>query len=182
MDTFFLVLLIVLLFLLALAIPVALSYLIYRFVKKREWNKWFRWLCIIPLCIPVWIACNELFPSEGYYKEEFRDTVLTDFPRDGEFLYKNSSLPDFKGDYTSVMIVKTDSSYYNFLQKHLTDSKFGESGQAGLLSANPERILKRGADQSIVKTFKLDDEIANTSYAVSFLSDKQTFVVEKVKW
>ena len=73
--------------------------------------------------ISSFITINSFFPSESFYKEEFKKVTLREIPKSAEFIVKSSSYPYFHGDYCSSSQIKLSKSDYKTLLNELKNDK-----------------------------------------------------------
>ena len=133
--------LLILAFLLLIGIPIGLSYLIYRFIKKRNYDKRLRLIALTPILIMTYLIYSALYPSEDFYRTDFTEVTGIELPEHIEFKYKSATYPDHFGDYTSISIINVGKDFYNNLPKTLTEKGLKENGQK-IMKNDKIEILK----------------------------------------
>jgi len=174
------ILLIIFAFLLLIGIPIGLSYLIYRFIKKRNSDKRLRFIALTPIIIITNIIYSALYPSEEFYREDFTEVTGTKLPMQVEFKYKSATYPDHFGDYASISIIKVDSDYYNKLPDFLIKKGLKENGQK-IHTTEFAKALEQIDNLEINKEFSMEEDGSIYSY-VGFLSDNETIIVKRLSW
>ena len=117
-----------------------LIYLLYlpikkRFIKNGKLTKQrSRQINIAYIFILVLFSAYQtfdaFFPSESFYKQEFKTVTLREIPKSAIFIEKNSSYPDFHGDYCSSSQIKLSKADYEKLLSELSlDKRLTKNGQ-----------------------------------------------------
>jgi hypothetical protein len=160
---------------LIIGIPIGLSFLILRFINKRNYDKRLRLIALIPILTIGCIIYTAIFPPE-----DFKEVTGIEFPDNGEIIYKSATYPDQFGDYGSTSIVKVDRQFYESLggqleKKGMTDDK-EDSGPFDFREISKE-----------IGTNKIEKEFSSIAdggifYYVGFLTDKETLVVQRQSW
>ena len=118
------ILFIVLLVILLVGVPLGLTFLFYKVLKKRGYNKWVQTLALIPTLLVGYFIYDFIYPSDSFYKQDFEEVTGMRFPKDAVILQKSSSLPDHFGDYSSKFYVQVDPSLYSALPSKLAERGF----------------------------------------------------------
>lgn len=183
MDGIMLLPLFVLVAVLILGVPIALSFLILRFFKKRNYDKRLRLIALLPILTIGYFIYTAFFPAESFYKEDFKEVTGIDFPDNGEIIYKSATYPDQFGDYGSTSIVKVDKEFYEGLEeqlkaKGLVDNVDSEEDSGPFDWA---KISKELGANKIEKSFSITVG-GGIFYYVGFVSDRETLVVQRQSW
>jgi len=185
MDVFYLILGLIIFFVLIIGIPTGLSILILRFIKRRNYDKRLRLIALIPILTIGYFIYTAFFPTDSFYKEDFKEVTGIDFPESGEIVYKSATYPDQFGDYGSTSIVKVNKEFYENLEgqlktKGLTDNSAKKEddlrGPFDLVEIKKE-IGKKGIEKAFSMTVD-----GGVFYYVGFLSDKETLIVQRQSW
>lgn len=177
--------LIVLTVIVIVAIPVGLSFLLLRIVKKRNYDKRFRLIALIPILTIGYFIYTAFFPTDSFYKEDFKEVTGIDFPENGEIMYKTATYPDQFGDYGSTSIVKVDKEFYKNLEGQLKTIGFTNN------VARKEEELKGPFDleeiEKEIGTKKIEKAFSMTAnggvfFYVGFVSDKETLIIQRQSW
>lgn len=177
MDNFIFSLLIALLLTLSIGTPILLTFWMYKILRKRTGDSKWKIFSLLPIFILGYVVYGAFYPSEEFYKEDFREVTGIDLPENSEFKYKNASYPDINGDYTSVSIIKIGSEFYKSLQSDVI--KNGLSQNELTISSKEMNNAKRHINGlEIDHQFSKENE--NTFYYVAFLSDKRTLLIQRL--
>lgn len=172
--------LLILAFLLIIGIPIGLSYLIFRFIKKRNYDKRLRLIALTPILIMTYLIYSALYPSEDFYRTDFAEVSGIELPEQVEFKYKSATYPDHFGDYSSISIIKVGKNYYNKLPKALSEKGLKENGQK-IHTTEFDKALEHSNSLEIEKEFSMD-EGDGVYYYVGFLTDNETIIVKRLSW
>ena len=173
-------LLLILAFLLIIGIPIGLSYLIYRFIKKRNYDKRLRLIALIPILLMTYLIYSALYPSEDFYRTDFTEVTGIELPEHVEFKYKSATYPDHFGDYTSISIINVGRDFYNNLPKALTEKGLKENGQK-IGTTEFDKALEHTDNLEIESEFSME-EGGGVYYYVGFLTDNETIIVKRLSW
>ncbi len=125
------------------------------------------------------------FPTDSFYKEDFKEVTGIDFPENGEIMYKSSTYPDQFGDYRSTSIVKVDKEFYERLKGQLKTKGLvdylDEKEEDSSGPYNSKEIDREIGVEKIEKAFSMTVE-SGVFYYVGFLSDRETLVVQRQSW
>lgn len=127
MGALYLILLIIVL--VGIGITVAISYGIFRFISRKNFDKRLRLLALIPLLIVGYFVYSAFYPTEEFYREDFQEATGMVFPVNAEIEYKWASYPDQFGDYSSISIVKADKAFYTQLLHKLPQQGYTKPGE-----------------------------------------------------
>lgn len=177
MDVLFFILLTLIMLTLIVVVPLGLSLIIYWFIKKRRWNKYLSLLSLIPIIIVGYFIYDAIFPSETFYKEEFKIATDIDFPCNGKFIFKSATYPDIHGSYSSIFCFESDSIFFQELQ-----NKLGHIKDTTSLTpiAEFENGKERIKERALIKEFSYNKR--NVYYSVGFFSDKRTILMHRVTY
>jgi hypothetical protein len=161
-------------------VPIGLSFLIIWMIKKRNYDKRLKLIALIPVLTIGYFIYTAFFPTDSFYKDDFKEVTGIEFPDNGEIIYKSATYPDQFGDYGSTSIVKVDKEFYERLEgqiktKGLADNK-EEEGPFDLREVSKEIGTKK-----IEKEFSVTAD-GGVFYYVGFLSDKETIIVQRQSW
>ena len=180
MDGLILLLIFLLVLLVLIAIPIGTSVLIYRFVVRKDFNKWFRLIALVPFLVIGYLIYSGFYPSDEFYQEDFKEVTGLNFPERGEIIEKTADYPDHFGDYTSVSLVKVGEVFYKMLPDHLLEKGFKENDEK-ISSAELSEVLNAIGDREIVRELSILKD-GGIYYYVGFLSDKESIIVKRLSW
>lgn len=175
-----LLILISLIFILLIGIPIGISYFIYRWIKKKEFNKNYRLLALIPIIIVGYFIYEAIYPDTDFYKTDFKEVTEIEFPKNGKILYKTASFPDQFGDYTSSFLVEFDIQQIKKLEQNLKTKGFVKeenkmsSNQLDYIE-NKKRNIKYSAEY-------VKNADGGKYYSVGFLNDNKSVIITRVSW
>ena len=164
---------------LIIGIPIGLSYITNRILKKKGVSPKWRLLSLLPILIVGYLIYDALYPNKDFYRADFKEVTGVEMPTDSDFEYKTATFPDQFGDYTSISLIKVDNRFYNELENILISKGFTENFQH--VNSNEFDRMK-----SKIKEMKIEKEYGKENgdkfYYVGFLSDKQTLIIERISW
>lgn len=166
-----------------LGVPIGLSFLILRVIKKGNYDKRLRLIALLPILTIGYFIYTAFFPTESFYKEDFKEVTGVDFPENGEIIYKSATYPDQFGDYGSTSIVKVDKEFYDGLEAHLKEKGLEDNVNSEEDSGpfDSATISKKIGKRKIEKSFSMMVD-GGIFYYVGFVSDKETLIVQRQSW
>ena len=164
---------------LVVAVPIALCYLIYLLIKKMKLDKRWRILAAIPVLVVGYLIFSAFFPNEDFYKANFKEVTKTDFPANGEIIYKTTSFPDHFGDYSSCFLVKLDKPDLKKLRNMLKVFKF-ERKENKLRTKELDNVEGEAGNPSYKETYVYQG--GDRHYFVGFVMDGKSVVVLRASW
>jgi hypothetical protein len=173
MEVFFLLIAIVCVFGICVLLPLLIRYL----DGHDNRLKLFLLIPVVFIGITIYTA---IYPSEDFYKEDFKEITGLDFPQAGSIVFKSASYPDQFGDYGSVSIVRISKEFLFELEGQLRDKGFKKTFERNG-SNELDRALKEIGNREIEKEFSVEYE-RGIYYYVAFLSDKETIIVNRQSW
>ena len=173
-------LLFILAFLLIIGIPIGLSYLMDRFIKKRNYDKRLRLIALTPVLIMTYLIYSALYPSEDFYRTDFTEVTGIELPENVEFKYKSATYPDHFGDYTSISIVNVGRDFYNSLPKTLTEKGLKKNGQK-IHTTEFDKALEHTDNLEIKSEYSME-EGGGVYYYIGLLTDNETIIVKRLSW
>jgi hypothetical protein len=133
---------------------------------------------LILVLISTYQTFDAFFPSQSFYEGEFKTVTLRDIPRSAEFIKKNSSYPDFHGEYCSSSQIKLSKEDYKKLAAELIlDKRFIRNGEA-IGSAEFDKSLGDKNSKNIALNFIRPIEGQEDHYFfIGFYDDNETVFV-----
>ena len=171
---------VLLVFFLIIGLPVGLSYFIYRFIKKRNYDKRLRFISLTPILIMTYLIYSAIYPSEDFYREDFVEVTGVELPGQVDFIYKSATYPDYFGDYTSISIIKVGKDYYDYLPNILIQKGLKDNGQK-IHTTEFDKALAYIENEEIKKEYSMQ-ESGGVYYYVGFLMDNETIIVQRLSW
>jgi cbb3-type cytochrome oxidase subunit 3 len=163
-----------------IGIPIGISFVIYRWIKKKEFNKTARIFALAPILIAGYFIYDAIYPGEEFYKTDFKEVTEMEFPKNGEIIYKAASFPDNFGDYTSSCLIELDSENLKELEKRLTEIGFVKKENKMITDQLDYIESKKGDKKYVTQYFKEKEN--GKEYFVGFLDDKKSVIVTRVSW
>ncbi|GAA4887741.1 hypothetical protein GCM10023311_09440 [Flaviramulus aquimarinus] len=111
---------------LGVGIPIVISYLIYKWIKKKGFDKILRIFALTPILIVGYFVYGAIYPSSNFYKTDFNEVTNMEFPNSGIIKYKTASYPDHFGDYTSSFLAVFEQADIKKIESQLKISGFKE--------------------------------------------------------
>lgn len=164
-------------FFLIIGIPIILSIGIYKYIKKKNYEKEFRLIALIPILIVGYFIFDAICPSEGFYEDAFTEVTGLTLPENREFKYKSATFPDHFGDYTSISMIKVGNKFYDSLLVYLSKKGFQKVTGRTILN---EKTLKKYNEGYVEKNYNI--VLAGKEFTIEFLSDNETIIVERTSW
>jgi hypothetical protein len=165
---------------LAIGIPVGLSYIIYRWIKKKGFDKRLRLLAFIPILIIGYIIYDAIYPSSEFYKTDFKEVTDMQFPENGKIKYKTASYPDLFGDYASSFLIELNENDLEKLENQLKIGGFDEKEikmGSDQLDYIERKIGRKAYSKQYVRQRK-----NGKHYSVGFLDDNKSVIITRVSW
>ena len=149
MDWFnvFIILFLFVICLIFLVIVSSLFYYILTFLRDRFFfnniyftNSKIKYLLVVFLLIySTYLSYTAVYPTDEFYFDEFYKITNKEIPNSAEILFKDSSYPDFHGDYFSKSKIQLSETDYKDLYEELkTDSSL--INQKGVFSKKKIRF------------------------------------------
>ena len=155
-------------------------FLLYRFIKRKNSNRRLRIIAFAPVLIIGYLLYSAVFPSENFYRQDFKEVTGQDLPESVEFRYKSATYPDHFGDYTSVAIITVEKELYKNLPQALVKKGHTEKGEK-VHSKEFDKALKHIGKLEIEKEFTLHQK-QGIYYYVGFLTDHKSIIVQRLSW
>jgi len=165
---------------LGIAIPVGISYLIYKWISKKGFDKRWRIIALTPILLVGYFMYGAIYPSSDFYKTDFNEVTNMEFPESGIIKYKTASYPDHFGDYTSSFLAEFEQADLKKLESQLKTNGFEEK-ENKMHSNELEFIERKKGKINYSKQFVIDT-IVSKHYSVGFLDDNKTVIITRVSW
>ena len=111
-----------------LGIPVGISLLIYRVIKKQKIDKRWMFLALLPLLYMGFGIYGGIFNPNGLYKKHFKEVTGLEFPENAEFVdTKSWSWGPYSREAVTLSLVKTDTTFYDNLPSALEKHGLSET-------------------------------------------------------
>lgn len=164
---------------LMIAVPIGLSYLIYRWIAKRTVNKKYRLLAFIPILIVGYFVYNAIYPDSDFYKEDFKEVTDIEFPSNATITDKSASYPDQFGDYSSSFLAEFDEDFIKQLEQSLNNNGFVKTED--IMHTNELQYIeeRKGSRKYMVKYSKVG---TGKFFSVGFLDDNKSIIVTRTSW
>ena len=111
---------------LIVGILTGITYFIYKWIKKKGYDKRLRLLAFIPTLIVGYFIYGALYPSTEFYKMDFKEVTDMEFPESGIIQYKTASFPDHFGDYTSSFLAEFSKADLRKIEEKIKKGGFEE--------------------------------------------------------
>jgi hypothetical protein len=165
--------------LLVIAIPILISWGLYWLIKKYSRAKWLRFFSLLPILLLGYLVWIAFFPSDQFYKDDFREIVKQEFPSNAILKYKYASFPDHHGDYTSVFAISTDSQSYLHIQEQIRKIGFTEMRDVFYSPQREEAIDK---NRILISSEFVNENNPSKYYSVAFSQDRKTILITRISW
>ncbi|WP_322969481.1 hypothetical protein [Faecalibacter sp. LW9] len=171
---------IILAFLLIIVIPLAITYLLYKYLNRKFPNKLYKYIAFAPTLLLIYSIWTAIYPSEDFYKDNFKEVTQIEFPKNSKFIYKDATFPDHFGDYTSVFIIETSKNEIDKLKAQLEKLKFEEiQDDKWHSSETKSAIQKTKAKIANQYNYEIQD---GKNYYVALFDDNKTVLIRRISW
>ncbi|MDA3844690.1 MAG: hypothetical protein PF588_10030 [Candidatus Kapabacteria bacterium] len=159
------------------SIPSLLSYLLYRWLKKKGYKKLGQSIIIVVTISMIYLVYTAFYPTDGFYEDEFERITKLEFPESGEILTKYASYPDLHGDYFSNAVFRVDSNDFNEIltkiESNVNFERFTPT-PVGLIYKQDKPELKNNI--VFTHSFLINSDRSDIRFFISF--DKQNKLIE----
>lgn len=165
---------------LVIVIPIGISYLIYRWIKKRGFNNKWRIIALTPILIVGYIIIGAIYPSSDFYKTDFKEVTKMEFPESAKIKYKTASFPDHFGDYTSSFLAEFEQTDLKRLESQLKNSGFEE--KENKVGSNELDYIERKKGRKAYTMQYVRQKKNGKHYFVGFLDDNKSVIITRISW
>lgn len=118
-------------------------------------------------------AFDAVFPSESFYREEFEHRTGLTLLASARIVFKQSSYPDFHGDYAAEMLFEVSPEDFAWLEKALALQARAPAGAiAGMFRRQAEAHYGRPLEPSAASSIRQRDTDEHGAWAL--LNDRKT--------
>ncbi|MDY3363898.1 hypothetical protein PG623_07785 [Riemerella anatipestifer] len=112
----------------------------------------------IVILLSVYESYTAVYPTDDFYYSEFEYVTLEKVPKSAKIIFKNSSYPDFHGDYSSKSTIElSQNDFNNLIHKIETEKKLEKlPPQNKNEIATFQRKIKGESDRYLYITFLRD--------------------------
>ena len=160
--------------------PFGISYLLYKWIKKKEFNPRFRLVAIIPVLVVLYFIYDAIYPSVNFYKTDFKEVTSMEFPEEGIIIYKSASFPDQFGDYTSSFLVEFEKDYLIKLETNLKNQGFEKTKNN--ISSDELNYIEHKMKKKKYSTEYAKEIDGGKYFSVGFLDDNKSVIITRVSW
>jgi hypothetical protein len=114
------IILILIVILIPLAGLIAAFAVLWRIFKKGRIEKA---IAISIAGLIAYFIITAIWPTRGFYKDEFEYNTSIPFPKSARFVHKSATYPDFHGDYSSEAVFILSEDDFLTLKGYLEKSK-----------------------------------------------------------
>jgi len=108
-----------------ISIPIAILYLLYRWLKKKGYKKLGVLIISTTAIWAIYSSFTFFYPTESFYEDEFERFTELEYPKDAEILFKRTTYPVLEGEYFSNALFRVDSNDFNdILSKTKSNNDF----------------------------------------------------------
>ncbi|MDY7395053.1 hypothetical protein UMM65_07355 [Aureibaculum sp. 2210JD6-5] len=165
---------------LIVGIPIGISNIIYKWIKKKGYDERLRFLALIPILIVGYFIYDATYPSSDFYKTDFKEVTNMEFPESGKIKFKTASFPDHFGDYTSSFLVELEQNDLKILENQLKNNGFQEK-KNNTSTGELDYIERKKGKKEYLKQY-LNEEENDKHYSVGFLDDKKSVIITRISW
>lgn len=169
-----------LVFLLIITIPLALTYFSYKYLNRKYPNKYYKYIALTPTALLVYVIWTSIYPNEDFYKVDFKEVTQIEFPEGSKFIYKSATFPDHFGDYTSVFMFETSEKEIEKLKDQLEKLKFEEIQDDKWHSPETKTAIEK-TKAKIIHQYSYEIQVGK-NYYVGLFDDHKTVLARRISW
>ncbi len=162
-----------------IGVILTVSSLLYRWIRKKQLNKKWRLISLVPIFILGYLIYVAIYPSTNFYKEDFEQVTNMSFPEGGYIKYKTASYPDHFGDYTSSFLVTLNQNDLSKLENQIKNIGF-EIKENKMLSKQLDYIENKVEGMHYSRQYVWESR--SKYYVVGFLNDEESVIITKISW
>lgn len=170
----FIILVLLAYYVLMIAIPIGLTILINKWLKKRIDKRLAKTIALIPSLIMIFV-----FFKACHSNDNFSEITTIDFPKLGIVKHKRASFPDHHGDYTSCSLIELGNSDYKMLLNTIVDLGFEE--QENKFNSEVHKIILRKLKDRKVGHESVSEK-GGAYHMIQFLSDIKSIIALRISW
>lgn len=164
---------------LVFGVPIIVSYLLYRFIKRRNLDKRWRLIALVPLLFLAYAVYQGVFYPNKLYEEHFTEVTGLELPENSEFLLtENWTSGAYSRNYITLSLLKIGKNNYQNLPDQLETKGLSENNEIEadeILFSKIQRIKKEN-NFEIDRGFNLTKN-GKIIYYVGMLSDQESIIV-----
>jgi hypothetical protein len=125
----------------------------------------------------IYFTFKSFFPSESFYKDEFKKVTSIELPKSAEFVSKKASYPGFQGDYCSSSQIRlSKKDYFKLLRDLNNDNRFIKNRKIICFSEFYD-VLDDKLKVNFRVTFTRKNNGKETYFFIAFYNDNETIFV-----
>lgn len=167
-------------FVIIIALPTVVAFFINRWLT----NKGIKFVGLFLLIIaPIWTVYEvytAIYPTDSFYLSEFKKVTLREAPKSATVISKESSYPDFHGDYCSASLITfSNDDYSSLLNELINDKRITKNKPGEMISSSElDKVMGSFKNNQIIYSFTRSIAGQEDHYLyIGFLDDKRTIVV-----
>jgi hypothetical protein len=144
-------------------------------IRSRQINKAYIFILFIIAVSQTYIV---FFPTDNFYKEEFKINTGFELASSANIIGKKSDIPDFHGDYEASAIIQLDKDDYIKLKTEFSEDLNFE------IDTSSQKIGRTQSYFTLTKDIKesqievVYSNIKKDWFRIAFLKDGQTIIFE----
>lgn len=166
--------------LLIIGMPIAITYLLYQYLNRKFPNKLYKYLAYIPTLFLIYSVWTAIYPNENFYEVDFKEVTQLEFPKNATFIYKSATFPDHFGDYTSVFMFETSEDAFAKVKAQLPKINFKEIQNDKWYSAEIKTALQKN-ELKIAHQYAYEIQ-GGKDYYVGLFDDNKTILIRRASW
>jgi hypothetical protein len=170
-----------LLFIFIALIPVGLSFLIFRYLRKKGYRLAGLVLIAAVTIWTVYSSYTAFYPTNGFYEAEFERNTNLDFPKSGYIVAKDASYPDLHGDYSAAALFRVDKNDFDrILSAIQQDPKFRlDTTSFGSRLGNLSTEIQ---EQDFSRSYIVRESNRDLIFAISFNDKNKLIEIQRDSW
>lgn len=166
--------------LLIIGILIAITSFLYKYLNRKFPNKIYRYLAFTPIIISTYFIWTAFYPTEDFYKDEFKNVTQIEFPKKSKFIYKTATFPDHFGDYNSVFLLETTQEEIEKIKIQIEKLKFEQIKEDKWHSHETKTAIQK-TKTKIKHQYNYEVE-GGKNYYVALFDDNKTVLIRRMSW
>ncbi len=170
-----------LIFIFVALIPVGLSFLVFRYLRKKGYRLVGLILMVAVILWTIYSSYTAFYPTDGFYEDEFEHNTNLEFPKSGDIVAKDASYPDLHGDYSAAALFKVDKNdFYRILSAIQQNNQFQRD-----TTSFESRLENYGAKvqaEDFSKSYILRENNRDLNFVISFNEKTKLIEIQRDSW
>jgi hypothetical protein len=163
---------------LLVGIPIALSFLILWFVRKRKYSSKYRWLALLPVLFLAVGLYQGIMKPYSLYQRHFLEITQFELPETTEFLdYVDWGYGTYPRDNSSLFHIKVEPVFYEKMKSELKPSNARLEIVNESLKHRFETMFGQGFEEKIDFQYSDRNEYGILLHVIGFFEEDKSLLV-----